>query len=216
VALGIGLHYHYSPHDQILDVLTATGSSPLLHVVLDDYVAQDPRTLVRLLDKSAQTKALILSNNSTHNLAVTFESAMLKAIAESAFSLALHGLHLEKEDFSRFDGFFCADFSLKRLRIRKMVNPDPVKNLYLGVLKTHHEKYIRTTACSLHKLLAVLADRTLRELVTSEYGYHFQSPAYDLMNVSSKLALLSRIIDARFIPAERIRRNTGSHALLKA
>lgn len=205
VAWGIGFRYQYNSPDNVLDVIDDKRSKPLLYIDFDQTLSKNPFMYIENLEKTTQIKALMFTGNMTADLSDSFDDARLPSILEDSARLARFSFDLRQRRFHRFGHYFCESHGLKRLQIRKMQGTAMHEPFYIGKLSTPNNNAVSVRACSLHRLLKELGDATLRDLITAEYGHPFQSAAYDLLAVSSKLSTISHVLDEHFVPAQKIR-----------
>lgn len=216
VAWGIGFAYCYEPKRNVLNISDARSKKPLFYVDCKNQpLAAGACDYAIFFEKATQINALILSNNSTVDLSELLDDRRLAAILEDSANLARYAYSLKQEDFKRFESDFCKNFTLKRLEIKKPKTLYPRDSSYFAKLKTLNNNVITSQKRSLHKILADLSERTLRDLIAVEFGYHFQHSTYDLLTVSSKLAIIGHILDERFIPAQRIKSGQKNTAAAK-
>ncbi len=212
IAWGIGFHYKYDAKHRILDVTSARNSRPLTHIVLDDDLSESPFRFVLLLEKATQIQALMLSNNATIDLSENFEDERLIAIFISCMNLARFSYNLSRHDFQTFEKNFCEDMPLKSLRIQRIECRDPLQSFYSATLETETSKEMVKRAHSLGRLAIKISEGIIHDLISAEYGYRFKNTADALLSVSSKLSIISLIINDAFLPAQKLSPKTRHHS----
>lgn len=206
VAWGNGFRYNYEAGQNILSIAHLERQKVFTQLKFDRHLSRDPLAYVSTLDKTNEIKALMYSNNTTVNLADTMELDRMKAIIDITARISRYAYDLNGRDYDRFGGLFCADFSLKNLKI-KQYNTRTAENLFLVArIQTMNNNSVCVRGCTAATLMAALSDRTLRDLITMEFGHRFDNSAQNLLNVSSKLSTLSRVLDENFIPSKRLKR----------
>ena len=204
-AWGMGFSYQYNPEELVLDVRDSRKSKPLLYIDFDQPLSKNPFLYIETLEKTTQIKALMFSNNITNDLSEIFDDSRLVAILEEAARLGRYSFDLKQNKFYRFGHFFCEDLRLKRIQIKHISGIDPKDSFYVAKLKTEHDNVVSSRACTLHGVMKDLSDKTLRDLITAEFGHQFDGSAHNLLTVSSKLATISHILDERFVPLQKIK-----------
>lgn len=206
VAWGIGFHYRYDPDTKILDIIDARRQKPLLFLDFDGKTSKDPLTFTRNLDKANQINALIFSNNTTNDLSETLEDRRLVPILENSVFLAHYCFDLNHGKFQRFAKHFCGDFALKNIQIDRVENINPEASYFLAELRTLNNNAITSRATSLHSVIRKLSEKAVQDLMTAEYGNVLSGSAHNLLTASSKLSIISRILDENFSPHRRIQK----------
>jgi hypothetical protein len=215
VSAGTGFHYHYNPDTLILDILDARSNRPLLFIDFDQYTAKDPRAYVESLEKTTQIKALMFSNNGTTDLSESFDDTLLFAILENCARIARYSFDLRTSRFHRFSHYFCKDQFIDRVQIKKITSRDPSASFYVAKLKTLTAKTVNTRACTIPTVMRNLSEQVIRELITAEFTHPFQNPAHNLLNLSSILSMLGRVLDDSFVPAQYLHKTTAQNTPLQ-
>jgi hypothetical protein len=205
VAWGNGFRYQYEAPNNTLSIAHLERQKVFSRLKFDHHLSKDPLSYVSALDKTNQIKALMYSNNTTTNLADTMDMERVAAIIETTTKISRYAYELKMMEFERFAGHFCSDFALKTLRIKKFTARNQETLFFVGRIQTQNNNSVCVRGCSMPALMAALSDRTLRDLITMEFGHRFENSAQNLLNVSSKLSTLSRVLDDNFIPAKRLK-----------
>ncbi len=213
-ATGRGLCYDYDSNEALLSILNSATGRTLATFNLDHFLTKKPKDYVGFLEKASQVNALMLSNNSTINLADTVSESHLMSLLESVVGISRNAYDLNALDFCRFSRIFSKEYNLKSVKIKKFVSRNKENEFYIARLHTHHGNGVCVRGCTLTGIMAGLSDRTIRDLITMEFGHRFESSAHDLLNASTRLSSLSYILDQNFIPEHKIT-NESSNMTIK-
>lgn len=211
-AWGAGFSYEYLAELNTLKITRAEKDYALAHIKFDKYISKDPLSFVKALDKTSQIKALMLSNNETINLTETIDEARLGALMKSAAKISRHAYDLNFRNFSRFSRQFAKEFNLKHFKIKRFRAGSAENMFFVARVETQHENSVSVRACSLEGMLSSLSDRTVRDLITMEFGHQFEKSAFNLLNLSAKLATIGHIVDENFDPAKRLHEKAENRA----
>ncbi len=203
---GTGFRFNYDADDQLLHITSFDKKRALARLKLDQYLAKDPLAYVESFDKTNQIKALMYSNNATINLAETMDYERINSLIKITARISRCAFDLQTKNFKRFSRVFCKDFDLKNVKIKKFTSSYQSNELYLARIQTHYNNSVCVRACTLTGLTAALSDRTLRDLITMEFGHNYSNSAHSLLQVSSKLTTISHILDPSFIPEHKLKR----------
>lgn len=208
VAWGIGFFYTYTPAKHRLDILHSHNEKPLIHVDLSDISARSPMEYVETLEKTTQIEALMLSNNTDLDLSAVYTDSRLLPILQGSVQIAAFGIDLKHQRFNRFAAMFCESFGLKTLGLKRTQYLKTQKNFYFAHMVTCYNNKTLASGHSLHGVMKALSEQTLSDLMASEFSHHTQNAAHNLLMVSSKLAILSRVLDKCFIPQNSSRKTS--------
>jgi hypothetical protein len=206
VAWGTGFTYEYNSEKKALNIVHAIQNKPLIYIDLDRHLAKNPLLYARMLEKVTQVNALVFSNNHDINLADIFENNRLIPILENSAIVARHSYDLETEKFENFSYRFCETYILKSLQLTKYANRTPGSVFYAAEMKTENNNSVHARASQLNQLLDKLSEKTVRDLMTTEYNHHFYKSAQNLLVVSSNLSVMGRVLDKNFIPLHKTER----------
>ncbi len=202
---GIGFNYTYNDAKKALSVFHKDTERFLSRFELDKIQSTHARDYTKMLEKASQINALIMSNNATINLADTMQVQHLSPIVHSIGGLTHHALHLKNMMLNSFCRAFEKEFNLKSVKI-KWLKPKHGENaFFIAKIQTHNGNGFSTRACTLAGLTSAMSDRTLRDLMTMEFGHAYNGSAHNLLNVSSKLTSLSYILDDSFVPSNKLK-----------
>lgn len=204
-AWGTGLQYNYEDDIQSLNISRLGKERPFATFHFDHHMSRDPLTYITALEKACQIKALMLSNNTTVNLAETLNCVQLNAIINSAASLSRYAYDLKTLRLRQFCDAFSDEFDLKTVKIKKFKSRKQGNEFFIARVQTKHDNTICVRACTLAGITAAMSDKTIRDLITMEFGHSFEGSAHNLLSVSTRLSSLSYILDDTFIPMRRIR-----------
>lgn len=203
-AWGTGFRYNYNNKKRALTVFHRNSERLLAQFKLDRLLSKHPLAYVELLEKACQINALMVSNNATVNLADTMELRYISPIIHSVGDLSRHAFDLQSLSLKRFGEMFSEEFDLKSVKIKLFEPKDDTPAFFIARMQTHHENGFCVRSCSLPGLMAAMSDRTVRDLITMEFGHRFEGSAHNLLNASSKLSSLSLILDDDFVPKQKI------------
>ena len=197
-ALGAGFQYDYDSAVNRLSVIHGNEDTAFAKIRFNKFISQNPTNYVEALDKAHQIKALMLSNNATTNLAELLEASRLGAMIKSSAKLSSQAYDLNFKNFSRFSRHCTREFNLKHFKIKRFCSEDKENTFFVARIQTHHDNAISVRACTLEGMISSLSERTLRDLITMEFGHQYENSAVTLLNLSTKLSTISRIIDKNF------------------
>ena len=208
---GTGLGYRYDDTTRQLTIAQADGA-PLIDIMLDDASAGGAADFIKVLEKSVQITALMLSNHTTHCLAEVMEAGRLSSILTETARIARHGLDLSAERFAPFEEAFCREYAMRKVSIRKVAGHESQSFYYFATLETRNGSRIEADGATLTLLLSALSGKVIYDLLATEIRYHNKSAPHILMALSYKLSLLSHILNRDFVPENHIRTKTRSTA----
>lgn len=210
---GAGFLFEYLAEQRMLNIRPLKSESVLARIKFDEYLAEDPLGYIQSLDKTNQIKALMYSNNASLDLSSIMEEHHMANLIEITARISRLAYDLNTKNFDRFSKLFCDDFDLKKLCIKSFKSGDNSNKFYLARIQTKHNNTVSVRACTLSGLAAALSDKTLKDLMTMEFGYNYSHSAQHLLNVSSKLATIARVLDKNFIPEHKLERYKKLQAL---
>jgi len=203
-AWGSGFRYNYNDKKQALTVFHTNTERLLARFNFDQMLSKQPMAYVGFLEKASQINALMMSNNNTINLAETMELQHISPILRSIGSTSRHAFDLQNMLLNRFCTAFAKEFDLKSVKI-KLFHPEYEESaFFIARIQTHHGNGFSTRACSLAGITSAMSDRTLRDLITMEFGHRFEASATNLLNASSRLTAISYILDESFVPKSKV------------
>jgi hypothetical protein len=200
MAWGIGFQYAYDPAVGILDIIDAKKAKPLIYVDFDRKLSRDTLAYVQFFEKATQINALIFSNNNTLDLSETFDDKRLVAILEDSAKLARYALDLKRRKFKKFCEDFCQEYELHTMEIKRIGGRVPGTAFYTAMIRTKNLNEISVRSPSVSRIMTMLSDKTMQDLLTVEFGHHLGTSAHTLLTASSKLSALGRILDSEFNP----------------
>lgn len=203
---GTGFRYQYEAEKALLRITAQDEDRAVAQIKLDGQLAKDPLAYVRSFNKTNEIKALMYSNNATINLAETMDTARIGGLIESTARISRCAFDLNTLNFERFSRVICRDFDLKSLKVKQFNSREGDRDLFLARIQTKYNNSVCVRACTLAGLTAALSDRTLRDLITMEFGHSYNNSAHGLLKVSSKLSTISCILDENFIPERKLER----------
>ena len=201
---GTGFLFEYEADDRLLNISPTHSESVLARIKFDELLAEDPRGYIHSFDKTNQIKALMYSNNTSLDLSSIMDTHHLSNLIKITARVSRLAYDLDTKNFDRFSKLFCEDFDLKNLCIKTFKTKNDTNQFYIARIQTHHDNTVSVRACTLSGLAAALSDKTLKDLMTMEFGYNYSQSAQHLLNVSSKLATIARVLDKNFIPQHKL------------
>ncbi len=206
-AWGTGFTYEYDSSDCSLSIIRSERSKTLAHLSFDSALCKNPMGYVSLLEKATQIKALIFSNNQTIDLSETLDSFRLTPILKSAAILSRYAFDLDNARYHRFCRIFSEEYELKSVKLKRFTSDNEENTFFIARIQTQHDNSVSVRACTLAGLTAALSDRTLRDLITMEFGHRFEGSAHNLLKLSTRLSSLSCVLDDAFVPHEKIKQS---------
>ena len=204
-AWGSEFRYDYNKNKSALDILHQDTEGLLARLKLDQDVSSNALSYVQLVEKASQINALMFSNNATVKLMDTMRLERLQPIIKNIVKLSRHAYDLQTLNLDRFCHFFADEFDLQSVKIKKFTSRNENNSaFFIARMLTHHDNGISVRACTMTGIMAAMSDRTLRDLITMEFGHRFKGSAHNLLNASSKLSSLSYILDENFVPESKI------------
>ena len=201
---GTSFRYDYSNRKRVLTVSHTDTEKLLAQFNFDKSLSKSPLLYAKLLDKATQINALMVSNNRTVDLANTMELRHLRPLIESLGGISRHAYDLSNLSLSNFCEEFADEFQLKSVKIKYFQPNDDGNAFFIARIQTRHDNGICVRACTLSGLTAAMADRTMRDLITMEFGLRMDGSAQNLLTASSRLSSLSLILDESFIPSDKV------------
>jgi len=206
VVWGTGFRFDYEASKRLLNIAPTDKKRALAQLKFDKHLAKNPLGYVESLDKTQKINALMYSNNATINLADTLDHDRISGLMKTTALISRLAFDLNSNKFERFSRVFCEQFDLKSLKIKKFASKNSGSELFLGRIQTQHNNSVCVRSRTLSGLAAGLSDRTLRDLITMEFGHSYNNSAHNLLNASSKLSTISHVIDDNFIPEHKLNR----------
>ena len=212
VAWGIGFEYEYDATSNILNINNARKKTPLINIEFDDALSKNALLYTAALEKATQINALSFSNNIYIDLSEILKERHLKTMLKTASVQARYSFDLKTEKFSRFEKSFCKDYFLSKLHFNKCINNAEQSVFYHVELETQNYNTVRCSSAHLYSVIHKLSNKTVRDLMISEYGSHSQTAARNLLAASSNLSIISKILNKNLNPMHRIKQISDEQA----
>ena len=206
---GTGFRYDYNNEKNALTVFHQDTERLLAQFKFDKSLSENPMAYVGMLEKALQINALMVSNNRTINLADAIGIRQISPIIHSVGGLSRHAFDLHNLALERFCSSFADEHGLKLIKIKPFKSRDNANAFFIARLQTKHDNSISVRACTMTGIMAAMSERTLRDLMTMEFGHRYEGSAHNLLNASSRLSSLSHILDDSFIPEMRVFDKSG-------
>ena len=129
---------------------------------------------------------------------------MHSPLLHNVAGISRHAFDLQNLRLHRFCVAFQQEYDLKRLKIKKFVSGNQENTFFIARMQTKNDNGICVRGCTMTGIMAAMSDRTLRDLITMEFGHRFENSAQNLLNASSKFSSLSYILDEHFIPESKV------------
>lgn len=202
--LGTGFSYNYNNNKNALTVFHKDTERLLTTLEFDRALSREPLSYVTLLEKASQINALMMSNNQTIDLSQTMELQHMHPLLNSVAEISRHAFDLHNLHLGRFCRAFTNKYDLKCIKIKKFVSGNQENTFFIARMHTKNDNGITVRGCTMTGIMAAMSDRTLRDLITMEFGHRFENSAQNLLNASSKFSSLSYILDENFIPESKL------------
>lgn len=201
---GAGFSYNYNKDRQALSVFHKDTERLLTKFEFDYALAREPLPYIELLEKASQINALMMSNNRTIDLSQTMALQHVAPLLHNVAGISRHAFDLQNLRLRRFCIAFQQEYDLKSFKIKKFVSGDQENTFFIARMQTKNDNGICVRGCTMTGIMAAMSDRTLRDLITMEFGHRFENSAQNLLNASSKFSSLSYILDEHFIPRSKV------------
>lgn len=202
--VGAGLHYVYNANPGQLQIFRKKNDRILIKVDIVLKPHQTAEQYLRILDKTLQVQAAIASDNKTIDITDVFHVKRIKGYLLQAIEDAAMTLFLKLEQFTTFEEYFCALYDFDALNIRRSVDWSDDLAYYKIALKTLKGNIVEHSAEGLHTCLMQLSRHIVSDLIMRETRNNFEQSAHRLLRASTKLSILSYILNDDFDPASRI------------
>ncbi len=159
-----------------------------------------------ILDKSFQIRALTLSNNTSIDLSQTFDDQKLAppCLLDTA-RLARYSFDLMRDNFDRFERYFCEDNTLNNMQIRRVRKYEAGSAFYNIQLETLRKNKLIVESPTLHGVMSNLSQKIVQDLITKEFVSHFDAFTHTLLKTSSNVSILALILNEQFLPIRRVK-----------
>ena len=210
-AWGKGFHYSYNNDRKTINILHKDTERLLSKIKLDDHLSTEPLAYAEILEKASQISALMVSNNQSVVLSSITNLQQLRPLLNNVARLSRHAFDLKYNHLSRFCRAFATEYDIQRLKIKRFSSDGIEDAFFIARLQTKTGNGISVRACTMTGIMAAMSDKTLKDLITMEFGHRRDQSLQKLINVSSKFASLSYILDTHFIPENKIFTSLNSY-----
>lgn len=207
-ARGTSLYYHYDPELMSLDIhRPKKNKESLLHRINTEVLGvNNPIEFAGTTEKASQIFALTYSDHTSINLCEAVHKAKLTPIVGTVVATAKLACDLTNDRLIPVTDFFLNNYDIGAMNLEKIENSrSDDYAFYRSRLESIHGNSITVCAQTLHTLMLNMSERVLRDIVVLEYGNHKRESAQTLLQISARLASLSRILDKSFRPSVQIR-----------
>lgn len=205
-ASGVGFNYRYDAYAKLLRVLK-DGRLPkevIVQVDLRGALSDTPVTYLHYLEKITQIKALAFSNYATVNLKEVLDADKWQGILGSSTRLASYAVELNAGRYEEFTNSFKGLYEFSQFQLEKIEIKAPGRDYYRAQISTRLHNEILIRASSLHGALYHLAEKIVSDLIALEFSTRREAEAYKLLQASSALGMIGRILDQDFVPERKI------------
>lgn len=206
-ATGLGLKYFYNAPQSVLDILPRRHIEPIFFIGLNGYFPCDPRMVVRFVEKSTQISALIYSDHYTLDITETIDQSRLPALLKNAIETAGMANDLYTGNFPRFALHFMRRFDLGLIEVLPLNHKNAEKKLFRSRIVTARGSQVSVIGSHIPNLLLELSEKIVKDVITQEYCDNMKRSAHTLLNVTSMLGTLARILDNSFVPKDKVESN---------
>lgn len=175
-----------------------------MQVDLHGALSNSPVIYLHFLEKITQIKALAFSNYESVNLREVLDADKWQGILGSSTRLARYAVELHAGQYEQFSSSFREVYEFSEFQLEKFHMKAPSRDYYRAQVKTqlHNEVLVRAT--SLHGTLYHLAEKIVSDLIALEFSTRREAEAYKLLQASSALGMIGRILDEDFVPERKI------------
>lgn len=214
-ATGVSFSYLYDASANSLTILRKTClECESLNIQLPEKIKANPKLFVQHLEKATQIKALILSSNATIKLCETIVPEKLIAIAKSVSRLALNSYDLDNNRISKFSDILRRGFGLKQLEISYIEHPSS-QPYYKAKIISRRDNCVVVREDTIDETLKKLSESIVSDLIMRELSAHSDHNSQKLLNLSTRLSVIAKILNNDFIPSRFLTKFDDSQAHFK-
>lgn len=203
-ARGTGFYYHFDKTDHTLQIYCEISEQLIYEAMCSKFVSLNPQAFIEKLEKLAQIKALVLSNNQTINLNDILACDRLHGILENNTSIANKSNYLQNHHFKKFTCFLKEKHGLEEFQIKSLCCAKSGTSYFRALLKTFKGNEITVRDITLSGLTRKISEAITYDLIAREFSFSIGGPADNLLILSTKLKLLSRLLDPYFYPEKML------------
>ncbi len=201
-AQGAAFNYSYNALKNTLLVYRNENGCKTLSITLPLKIAGNPLLFIQHLEKATQIKALMLSSNETIKLCQTIVPEKLTAIAKSVSKLALNSYDLGTERITNFTKLIRRSYGLKEFEISYIDHESSgAKPYYKAKIVSCRDNCVVVREDTMHQILKKLSEKILSDLIALEFSSRNNNCSEQLLRLSARINVMSKIIDDRFDPA---------------
>jgi hypothetical protein len=199
-AYGAAFNYSYVAHNNSLSIYRNENGCKTLKITLPAKIAANPLLFINHLEKATQIKALMLSNNHTVRLCQTIVPDKLGAIAKSVSKLALNSFDLSTGNTNKFSRLIRRSYNLKEFDINLIEHDAAIPAYYKAKIVSCKDNCVVVREDTLPDLLKNLSERILMDLIALEFSSRTNSCSEQLLRLSTRLNIMSKIVNDTFFP----------------
>jgi len=208
-AWGAAFNYRYNPEKNTLCVFRTESGCKTLNITLPAKIAANPLLFITQLEKATQIKALMLSNNTTLRLCQTIVPEKLSAIAKSVSKLALNSFDLSSGRIEKFSKLVRRSYGLKEFEISYIDN-QASGSYYKAKIVSCRDNFVIVREDNMPDTLKKLSEGILSDLIALEFSSRNNSCSEQLLRLSTRLSVMSKIVSDVFIPEKYLTISTDS------
>lgn len=203
-ANGVSFNYSYDAQANNLTIFRNNCfECESLKIHLPEKIRNNPKLFVHQLEKATQIKALILSSNSTIKLCETIVPEKLTTIAKSVSRLALNSFDLGNNRISKFSDILRRGFGLKQLEI-SYIEHSSSQPYYKAKIVSKRDNCVVVREDTIEETLKKLSESIVSDLIMRELSAHNDLNSQKLLNLSTRLSVIAKILNNEFIPSRFI------------
>lgn len=208
-AWGAAFNYRYNPEENMLCVFRNESGCKTLNITLPTKIRTNPQLFIKQLEKATQIKALMLSNNMTLRLCQTIVPDKLSAIAKSVSKLALNSYDLSTDRINHFSKLVRRSYGLKEFEIAEIDN-QASGSYYKAKIVSCRDNFVIVREDTMPDTLKKLSEGILSDLIALEFSSRNNICSEQLLRLSTRLSVMSKIVNDAFIPEKYLSISTDS------
>lgn len=210
-AIGVSFKYSYNATANNLAIIRRDCMGcESLNIQLPEKIRNNPKLFVHQLEKATQIKALILSSNTTIKLCETIVPEKLTTIAKSVSRLALNSYDLGNNRISKFSDVLRRGFGLKQLEISYIQHSSSTP-YYKAKIVSKRDNCVVVREDTIEGTLKKLSESIVSDLIMRELSAHNDQSSQKLLNLSTRLSVIAKILNNDFVPCKFIAKIDDSH-----
>lgn len=198
-AWGAAFNYRYAADKNTLCVFRNESGCKTLNITLPAKIKNNPQLFIKQLEKATQIKALMLSNHTTLKLCQTIVPDKLSAIAKSVSKLALNSFDLSTDRINNFSKLIRRSYGLKEFEIAEIDN-QASGSYFKAKIISCRGNFVIVREDTMPETLKKLSEGILSDLIALEFSSRNNVCSEQLLRLSTRLSVMSKIVNDAFIP----------------